>query len=177
MELVEKGASAEVGGFNQLLCKMKWSTAADFDLAAVYEEDDGTFKMVYYGNKGDLNNAPFIQLDKDAGVGDTGGENEENLRITKLDGKKKIHLVAWDYGAITNGTPARFGESDVHLEVKDDQGNEHDVKLSTGETGNAACLATIEVTPLGAKLVNSSNATLYKNFPKAAADFKSLVEG
>ncbi|MFQ6011457.1 MAG: hypothetical protein ACE5KG_04715 [Nitrososphaerales archaeon] len=175
MQLVAKGASAEVGSFKQLLCTMKWTTAADFDLAAVYETDDG-LKMVYFGDKGSLNTTPFIQLDEDSGVGDSGGNNEENLRITKMDGKKKVHLVAWDYGAITKGTAARFANSDVHLEVKDDTGTSHDVTLNTGETGNCACLATIEVTPLGAKLVNSSNVHLFKSFPKNANDFRGLVE-
>ncbi len=37
MELVQKGSEANVGGFKQLMVAMKWTTAADFDLAAAYE--------------------------------------------------------------------------------------------------------------------------------------------
>lgn len=175
MELTEKGASAEVGGFEQLLVTMKWTSAADFDLAAVYEKDDGKLEMVYFNNKGSLNEAPFIQLDKDAGVGDTGGDNSETLRITKLDGKKKIHLVGWDYGQIKKGEAARFDGSDVHIEVQDNTGTKHDVKLCAGSMGNAALIATIEATPLGAKLSNTSKAELFKSFPGDVSDFTGLI--
>lgn len=175
MELTEKGASAEVGGFEQLICTMKWTTAADFDLAAVYEKDDGKLEMVYFNKKGSLNEAPFIQLDKDAGVGDQGGDNSETLRITKLDGKKKVHLIGWDYGQIKKGAAARFDGSDIQIEVKDNTGTTHDVKLCAGEMGNAALIATIEVTPLGAKLTNNSKAELFKSFPGSVQEFQGLV--
>jgi len=36
MELKQKGEEANVGGFNQLMVAMRWTTAADFDLAALY---------------------------------------------------------------------------------------------------------------------------------------------
>lgn len=163
MELKQKGAEANVGGFKQLMVSMKWTTAADFDLAAAYESKDGKQGMVYFGELGDLNAFPFMQLSGDEGVGDTGGDNEETMRITKLDDMKYVWLLCWDYGKVKDGTPARFKDSDVSLSVMDDKGNSHNVNLDTGDLGNVAVLATIDnASPIGAKVINASKAGTLK---------------
>lgn len=163
MELKQKGAEANVGGFKQLMVSMKWTTAADFDLAAAYESKDGKQGLVYFGELGDLNAFPFMQLSGDEGVGDAGGDNEETMRITKLDDMKYVWLLCWDYGKVKDGTPARFRDSDVSLSVMDDKGNSHDVNLDTGDMGNVALLATIDNTsPIGIKLINDSKAGTLK---------------
>ncbi len=163
MELKQKGAEANVGGFKQLMVSMKWTTAADFDLAAAYETKDGKQGMVYFGELGDLNAFPFMQLSGDEGVGDTGGENEETMRITKLDDMKYVWILCWDYGKVKDGAPARFKDSDVSLSVMDDKGASHNVNLDTGDMGNVALLATLDnSSPIGAKLINSSKAGTLK---------------
>ncbi len=163
MELKQKGAEANVGGFKQLMVSMKWTTAADFDLAAAYEDKNGKQGLVYFGEQGDLNAFPFMQLSGDEGVGDKGGDNEETMRITKLDDMKYVWLMCWDYGKVQDGTPARFKDSDVTLAVMDDQGATHEVSLDTGDMGNVALLATIDnSSPIGAKLVNASKAGTLK---------------
>ena len=163
MELVQKGAEANVGGFNQLMVSMKWTTAADFDLAAAYEKKDGKQGLVYFGELGDLNAFPFMQLSGDEGVDDAGGDNEETMRITKLDDMKYVWILSWDYGRVKDGTPARFNDSDVSLSVMDDKGTSHNITLDTGELGNVALLATIDnSSPIGAKLINSSKAGTLK---------------
>ncbi len=163
MELAQKGAEANVGGFKQLLVTMKWTTAADFDLAAVYETKDGRKGLVYFGDLGDLNAFPFMQLSGDEGVGDAGGDNEEQMRIANLDEMKFVWILCWDYGKVQEGGPARFAGSDVVLTVMDDKGNAHDVTLDTGDTGNVALLATIDnSSPIGGKLVNTSKAGTLK---------------
>jgi len=167
MELVEKGASAAIGSIKKLLVTLAWSIAADFDLAALVQDNNDNWSMIYFNNKGDLNSYPYIKLDQDAGVGDSvddGGENEENLTIEKLEGTKKVHLVCWDYGAIKNGSAARFKESDVKIKVVDDKGTDHQVSLDTGDLGNICCIASIENSPIGANLINSSEAGILKEF-------------
>lgn len=167
MELVQKGSEANVGGFKQLMVSMKWSTAADFDLAAVYESKTGQQGLVYFGELGDLNAFPFMQLSGDEGVGDTGGDNEETMRIANLDDMKYVWLLCWDYGKVQEGTAARFKDSDVNLSVVDDKGNSHSVNLDTGDTGNVALIATIDnSSPIGAKLINSSKAGTLKGLAK-----------
>ncbi len=166
MELKQKGSEANVASFKQLMVSMKWTTAADFDLAAAYEAKDGKQGLVYFGELGDLNAFPFMQLSGDEGVDDTvgeSGENEETLRITKLDDMKYVWLLCWDYGKVQEGAPARFKESDVHITVLDDKGNTHKVTLDTGDMGNVALIATIDnSSPVGAKLINSSKAGTLK---------------
>jgi len=55
VELKKKGSQANVGGFKQLMVTMRWTTAADFDLAAVYQPKDGKIGIVYFGELGNLN--------------------------------------------------------------------------------------------------------------------------
>ena len=163
MELRQKGSEANVGGFKQLMVTMKWTTAADFDLAAAYEAKDGKQGLLYFGELGDLNAFPFMQLSGDEGVGDSGGENEEVMRIAKLDDMKYVWLLCWDYGKVKEGGPARFKESDVSLSVVDDKGGSFDLSLDTGDLGNVAVLATIDNSnPIGAKLANTSKAGTLK---------------
>lgn len=163
MELKQKGSEANVAGFKQLMVSMKWTTAADFDLAAAYEDKNGKQGLIYFGELGDLNAFPFMQLSGDEGVGDTGGDNEETMRITKLDDMKYVWLLCWDYGKIQDGAPARFKDSDVNLTVLDDKGTSHNVSLDTGDMGNVALLAVIDnSSPVGAKLVNASKAGTLK---------------
>jgi tellurite resistance protein TerA len=167
MELKQKGSEANVGGFKQLMVAMRWSTAADFDLAAAYETKDGKQGLVYFGEKGDLNAFPFMELSGDEGVGDTGGKNEEIMRITKLEDMKSVWIMCWDYGKVKDGSAARFKDSDVTLSVLDDTGTSHDVILDTGDMGNVALIATIDnSSPIGAKLVNTSKAGTLKGLKK-----------
>ncbi|MBT9140357.1 MAG: hypothetical protein DDT30_00933 [Dehalococcoidia bacterium] len=176
MELKQKGAKADIGGFKQLMVSMKWTTAADFDLAAAYESKDGKRGLAYFGELGNLNAFPFMQLSRDEGVGDTGGDNEETMRITKLDDMKYVWLLCWDYGKIRDGAPARFKDSDVSLSVMDDKGTSHNLTLDTGDMGNVALLATIDNTsPIGAKLINTSKAGTLKGL-QSLQDLMNIIQ-
>ncbi len=167
MELKQKGEEANVGGFKQLMITMKWSTAADFDLAAAYETKEGKQGLVYFGEQGDLNAFPFMQLSGDEGVGDKGGDNEETMRITKLDDMKYVWMMCWDYGKVKDGAAGRFSDSDVMLSLMDDTGTSHDVTLDTGDMGNIALIATIDNSgAIGAKLANTSKAGTLKGLNK-----------
>ena len=159
MELKQKGSEANVGVFKQLMVSMKWTTAADFDLSAAYEDKNGKYGLVYFGELGDLNDFPYMQLSGDEGVDDTGGDNEETMRITKMDDMKQVWILCWDYGKVKTGAPARFKDSDITLTIMDDKGTSHNMGLDTGDLGNVALIATIDNTsPIGPKLINSSKA-------------------
>ena len=163
MELAQKGQEASLGGLKQFMVSLKWTTAADFDLAAAFEGKEGKSGMVYFGELGDLNSFPFMQLSGDEGVGDTGGDNEETMRVTKLDEMKYIWILCWDYGAVQDGKAARFDGSDAIVTLMDDAGTSHDVKLDTGDLGNVCVMATIDnSSPMGAQLVNTSKAGTLK---------------
>jgi len=163
MELSQKGASAALGGIKQFMVSLKWTTAADFDLAAAYQRKDGTNGMVYFGELGDLNSFPFMQLSGDEGVGDKGGDNEETMRVMKIDDMNFIWILCWDYGAVQDGKSARFKGSDVLVSLTDDTGTNHNVSLDTGDMGNVCLVATIDNTgAMGAQIINSSKAGTLK---------------
>ena len=177
MKLKKKGEEAQLGGIKQCMMVLKWTTAADFDLAAAYKAKDGREGLVYFGDKGNLNAFPFMEAGEDEGVGDTGGDNQEELRITKIDEMEKIWLLCWDYGAIEKGAPARFKESDVTVSLLDDKGTNHAVSLDTGDLGNICLVATIDNTsPMGAKLVNDSKAGTLKGL-NTLAEIMSIING
>ncbi len=162
MELKQKGQEAFIP-LKQLMVTMKWTTAADFDLAAVYEGKNGTQGLVYFGDLGDMNTFPYMQLSGDEGVGDKGGDNEETMRITRLDEVNYVWIICWDYGKVQSGQGARFADSDVKLTIVDDTGKSVSVSLDTGDTGNVACIATIDnSSPMGGKLINTSQAGTLK---------------
>ncbi len=163
MELKQKGQEAQLGGIKQFMVSLKWTSAADFDLAAVYESKDGRVGLVYFGELGNLNDFPYMQLSGDEGVGDTGGDNQEDMRVMKIDDMNHIWILCWDYGAVQEGKPARFAASDVSVSLMDDTGTGHDVTLDTGDTGNVCVVAQVDNTnPMGATFVNTSKAGTLK---------------
>ncbi len=177
MELKQKGAEAALGGIKQFMVTLKWTTAADFDLAAAYENKSGERGMVYFGELGDLNAFPFMQLSGDEGVGDAGGDNEETLRVMKLDEMRYVWIICWDYGAVQQGEPARFPGSDAAVTLMDDSGTHHEVKLVTGDIGNACVIATIDnSSPMGAKIVNTSRAGTLKGL-KSLDQLAPIIDG
>lgn len=176
--LEEKGASSNLPSITQLLASLTWTDAIDFDLAALYEAKDGRKGMVYYGEKGDLNAFPFMQLSGDEGVGDTAGNNEETMKIVNLDEIKKVHLVAWDYNRIRTGAAARFGSSNAAITVMDDKGESHQCKLVTDAVANVAFIATIDnSSPIGAKLINQSRVAKLDGLDGAAEKLWAVAEG
>jgi uncharacterized protein involved in tellurium resistance len=161
MELKQKGQETFIP-LTQLMATMKWTTAADFDLAALYETTDGKIGLVYFGDRGDKNAFPYINLNEDSGVGDKGGNNEEVLFITRLDEIKNVWIFCWDYNRTQQGETARFSDSDVQIIIESNSGTNVTVKLDSVESGNIACVASIDNNSAeGARLTNTSKvATL-----------------
>jgi uncharacterized protein involved in tellurium resistance len=157
MELKQKGEESSIDVSKPLTVKMKWTTAADFDLAAAYETKEGKQGLVYFGDKGQLNQFPYMALSGDEGVGDKGGDNQENMRIERLDEMNFVWIFCWDYGRIQTGEAARFKDSDVRLTLTDDTAHRIHVNINTGESGNVCCIATIDNSEVGeTKLINYS---------------------
>lgn len=167
MDLSAKGSSATVApGFNSLIATMKWNASADFDLGAIGVRPDGSHNMVYYKNLGDFG-TDGMQLSGDAGVGDTGGSNEEQLTMVDLSQYDKVYIVVSDYGAIAGGGQmARFDQG-VTLDVQDDRGTSHHVELNTATKGNAALVATISKAGPFFSLKNNSEVASFSAPPQS----------
>ena len=106
---------------------------------------------------GALNNFPFIQLSGDAGVGATGGMNEEVLRITKLDDMAEVYICTVNFSDAVKNKSAFFSSYDGHVFLVDDKGESVAVPLDSRDSGTVAVIAKIDNSGfMGAKLVNEN---------------------
>ena len=148
--LKAKGDEAYIS-LKQLLVKLSWTAAVDLDLLAFYRAKDGRTGAVYYAEKGNMNEFPNMALDEDMGVGDVGGANEENLRITQLDEMSDVLIVTGIY----NKPDSNFGQYDAVVTLTTDAGDNLEVPLTATETGQWCILAHIDNnSAMGAKLIN-----------------------
>ena len=177
MELKQKYAQTYFQGLKELMVTIEWSSEADFDLAAAYEAKDGTKRIIYFGERGSMNEFPHIYLSEDIGVNDQAGNNREILRIINLEPMKYVHIICWDYGRVQQGRAARFKESDIKLTLMNSDGNSYDLTLDTGDLGNVAVLATIDnANSIGAKLINVSKAGTLKGL-KHSDQLFGIIDG
>lgn len=169
MELKQKGAEAYVS-VKQLLVKLQWHSAVDLDLMAFYKAKDGRVGGVYSsnyagGSLGDLNAFPFIQLSGDEGVGATGGNNEEVLRISKLDEMAEVYICALNFTDASSGNNSTFSHYDGRVELLDDSGKSYLVPLDANNAGMVAVIAKIDNSDfMGAKLINQNEVIDLKQF-------------
>lgn len=167
--LKEKGQEANIS-LKQLVATLKWTDSVDLDLMGFYEAKDGRKGAVFTsllpgGSMGDLNAFPFIQLSGDAGVGATGGDNEEVMRITKLDELKTLYIIALNYTDASQKKESKFSNYNGRVELMDDKGETIEVPLDSSEAGEVAIIAKIDnSSPIGPKLVNENRIVSLAQF-------------
>ncbi len=165
--LKEKGQKAPLSGkdFHAIL---RWKTAVDLDLHCFYrlKADAAPAKKglmgkllggsgsgrghVYFGDRGSRENAPWVYLDQDAGVGDKGGDNEENLYFTRLETIEHALIAA----NIFNKPNSNFSAYDGRVMVRGG-GREIEVPLTESSPGSWCLIARIDNSgPGGAQLIN-----------------------
>jgi len=121
-------------------------------------------KEVYFsalypgGTLGSLNSFPYIELSGDEGVDAAGGDNEEVLRITKLDDMAEIYIVTVNYTDATQKREVYFNSYGGIITVMGEQGETIEVPLNSPNRGHVAVIAKIDNTsPLGAQLINMND--------------------
>jgi tellurite resistance protein TerA len=145
----EKGETAAIPTKN-LVATLRWRKAVDLDLWCFYKTKDGKDGTISFGNKGKLSRAPFIELDKDSGVGDKGGDNEENIRFADLANIEHAYICANIYGK----TNASFASYDGSVVVKADN-KAFEVPLIDQSQGNWCVVAHLDnSSPVTSKLEN-----------------------
>ncbi len=169
MELKQKGASANLGAFKQLKVSLIWTSAVDLDLMAFYKTKDGRTGGVYSdnyagGSLGDLNAFPFLQLSGDEGVGATGGDNQEDMLVAKLDDFEELYICALNFTDASEGKSRTFAEFDARVEVATDRGEKHTINLDSRQQGSVAILAKFSAGFLGAQLLNDSQVMSFDQF-------------
>ena len=170
--LKKKGETAEITlkkkGATMIHAKLTWKKAVDLDLHAFYKTKAGKFGHIYFGNKGDGHKEPYIALDQDAGVGNTAGDNEENIRITNLEHLASI-LIATNifrfFGFLSSGDS--FAKYDGKVMIETDAGDEVEVPLISEEKGRWCLIAKIDNTGPVPKVVNVNQ--VQKNQPGTEA--------
>lgn len=169
MELKQKGDKAEIGAFKQLKVSLIWTSAVDLDLMAFYKTKDGKAGGVFSdnyagGSLGDLNNLPYIQLSGDEGIGAAGGDNREELRVTKLDHLEELYICALNFTDASSGTNKVFSNYDARVEVVTDRGESHVVKLDSNNPGPVAVLCKFNSSFMGASINNDSEVMSFERF-------------
>ncbi len=103
---------------------------------------------VYYGNLGNAQRAPFITLSGDEGVGDSGGNNQEDMIFHDMSKIESAIIVANIFNKTTS-----FSEYDGSVEVEG--GNTRFiVPLSEKKRGSWCVVAKIDNTGDETKLIN-----------------------
>lgn len=171
MELKQKGAKADIGAFKQLRVSLIWTAPVDLDLMAFYRTRDGRVGGVYSenyagGSLGGLNDFPFMELSGDAGVGGVAGDNQEELRITKLDPFEAIYICAINFTDATSSSNKVFADYDARVEVVTDRGETHTVSLDSSAPGTVAVLCKLGGGMISSELVNDSDVMSLDEFRK-----------
>ncbi len=115
--------------------KLNWTKSIDLDLHAFYTMRDGSSHHVYFGNKSDIQ----VELDRDAGVGDRGGQNEENILVGELTGISRIVFATKIYG---HGE--RFCDYDGRVVIETNNGDKITVPLSAQQRGKWCTITQID---------------------------------
>jgi uncharacterized protein involved in tellurium resistance len=97
--------------------RLDWRAAVDLDLGAAYTLKSGQSGWIRY----DERTGPNIRLDTDAGVGDKGGQNEENIAIDSLDDFEVIWFIT-DIG--NSSTPGTYSNYDGRVTLQTKAGEE-----------------------------------------------------
>lgn len=113
--------------------------------------------QIYFGERGSLQKAPFIRLDQDAGIGDEGGENEENIEIASTSTVDALLFVA----NIFNKPNALFGTYDGCVRVRSGA-HEIEVPLSSQKEGAWAWVALIDCRQDELQVINVNHVSRQK---------------
>ncbi len=148
---LEKGKSK----ISNVHVKLSWTKAVDLDLHAFYITKSGQVGHVYFGNKF----AHSIQLDKDSGVGNTAGKNQENLVVKDL-GQIDYILFATNIFRFLGFLHCNdsFSQYDGKIAIKTDV-SEIEVPLNANEKGKWAAIALIDNSGEEPRVININKIT------------------
>jgi tellurite resistance protein TerA len=168
---LDKGEGAYIP-VKQLMVTLRWTMNIDLDLMAFYKAKDGRTGGVFSdnypgGTLGELNSFPYIQLSGDEGVGGKGGDNEEILRIARLDDMNEVYICTINYDDAIKKVSSSFSNYDGGVIVLDDKGESVAVPLNSTEKGHVAIIAKIDNSSfIGARLINENKIIDLETFLK-----------
>jgi len=98
--------------------------------------------------------SPRIRLDTDAGIGDVGGQNEENITITSLDGFEEILFATKIF--MKGGS---YADYDGRVAVQTNNGDDIIVPLTSRERADWCVIAKITNGTNGPAVTNVNRVT------------------
>lgn len=167
--LKKKGEAAYIS-LKQLVVTLKWTAEVDLDLMAFYQTKDGKKGGVFSdnypnGNLGSLNQFPYIQLSGDEGIGATGGDNQEVLKVSQLDDLATLYICTINYTDASKHQNSSFSEYDGGITVMDEKGESIAVSLDSTTQGQVAVIAKIDNSnPMGPQLINENKIIDLRTF-------------
>jgi tellurite resistance protein TerA len=133
------------GSISSIQVKLTWTAGVDLDLHAFYKTKSNEFGHIFYGNKGKADNSPYISLDEDKGIGNSAGNNKENLTIRRIDNFKTI-LIATNIfrllGFLHKGD--NFAQYDGKVIIEPNIGDHIEVPLASHEHGRWCIIARVD---------------------------------
>ena len=131
--------------------RLQWTARVDLDLHAFFRTKHGDTEEVYFGNKDEQH----ISLDTDAGVGDQGGQNEENITITSLDDFEEILFATKIFSK-----GGSYADYDGRVAVQTNNGDDIQVPLTAQQNADWCVIAKITNTAnQGPSVVNVNRVT------------------
>ena len=143
------------GPITNIAVKLQWTKAIDLDLHAFYLTKDGNEHHVCFT---DLDAGHGIRLDKDSGVGDVAGANEENLTVATLDNIDRILFATNIFGG--KKSDDRFSNYDGKIQFATNHGQVIDVPLQAQEKGNWCVLSLMDSSNQNTPVVTSINEVI-----------------
>jgi uncharacterized protein involved in tellurium resistance len=125
--------------------KMKWSAPVDLDLHAFVKTSDGLEHHVFFADM----SIRGLRLDYDAGVGDRGGRNQENITISDPD---SIRSVLFATKIFSKG--GCYADYDGRVIVTTNNGDEVEVPLTSQESADWCVIAKLVNDGQGAAITN-----------------------
>ncbi len=152
--------------FVRITVTLNWTHAIDLDLYALYRTKDGKTGEIYHENRGSFKTFPFMKLDEDAGVGNTGGNNEENLHIASLAQMDYVLIAVNIYQGQGFFSLFKkkdsFSRYDGKILIQPDDRQYLEIPLSSAESGNWCVVAGIENREDKLKILNINSVTTKK---------------
>lgn len=118
--------------------RLTWQAPVDLDIEADYRlsSDENKVGKVSWEQK----TGPGMFLNKDSGVGKVGGDNQENIKMSSLDGFKEIFIVARIYHHTASSS---FSDYDGKVTVQTNNGDTIVVPLTATKPTNTIMIAKI----------------------------------
>lgn len=145
----------ETGKISSIWVRLSWTQAVDLDLHAFYITKRGEIGHVYFANKA----GHSITLDYDAGVGNTAGNNQENLIVHDISQIECVLFATNIFRFLPFLHPNdSFSRYDGRINIRTSL-SEIEVPLNAEEKGKWAAIALLDNSGMEPRVININKIT------------------